>query len=655
MSAGSRAPRRPGRAAGRAFRAEDAAGGQRRRGQHRAVRALRHDPGRAVRDRRGPERSPPSPSWSSGTGSGRGCDICKPVAASILASLGRGHILDGEQAALQDTNDHFLANIQRNGTYSVVPRIPGGEVTPDKLIVLGEVARDFGLYTKITGGQRIDLLGARVEQLPAIWRRLVDAGFESGHAYGKAVRTVKSCVGSTWCRYGVQDSVSLAIELELRYRGIRSPHKIKAGVSGCARECAEAQSKDIGVIAADNGWNLYVGGNGGFRPRHADLLLTGVDTRNADPHHRPVHHVLHPHRRPAAAHRELAGVAGRRAGLPAFGHRRGQPRHRRPSWMPRWPGTSTGYRGRVGGGAGRPAAAAPFRVLRQRAGHFPTRASPSSRSVASRARPTCRVPRRRPARGDPVTGRHLDRRLPVRRPAARARRGGADRRRAGGAVPHVRRDAVRDRQPGPVHRGVRALPRDRGHRGEASPPSRPRCTSRSSIFAAGSAWTTRRRPRAFSASGCATASSRWRPDERRNRALSRLSDEVEPLAGYTVGITAARRREEFAAALERRGAKVVSGPAIRIVPLADDSQLRAATQRCLDAPLDVVIATTGHRVPRLDGSRRRLGPGGEADRGRRPVHRAGPRARRHAARSAPPACAKPGHRSRSPPVRSLRT
>jgi nitrite reductase (NADH) large subunit len=211
-------------------------------------------------------------------GRGRGCDICKPAVASILASLGRGrHILDGEQAALQDTNDHFLANIQRNGTYSVVPRIPGGEITPEKLIVLGEVARDFGLYTKITGGQRIDLLGARVEQLPAIWRRLVDAGFESGHAYGKAVRTVKSCVGSTWCRYGVQDSVSLAVELELRYRGIRSPHKIKAGVSGCARECAEAQSKDIGVIAADDGWNLFVGGNGGFRPRHADLLLSGVD------------------------------------------------------------------------------------------------------------------------------------------------------------------------------------------------------------------------------------------------------------------------------------------------------------------------------------------------------------------------------------------
>jgi nitrite reductase (NADH) large subunit len=211
-------------------------------------------------------------------GRGRGCDICKPVVASILASLGNGHILDGEQATLQDTNDHFLANLQRNGTYSVVPRVPGGEITPDKLIVLGEVARDFDLYTKITGGQRIDLFGARVEQLPAIWQRLVEAGFESGHAYGKALRTVKSCVGSTWCRYGVQDSVGLAIELELRYRGLRAPHKIKAGVSGCARECAEAQSKDFGIIATEDGWNLFVGGNGGFRPRHADLLLSGVDT-----------------------------------------------------------------------------------------------------------------------------------------------------------------------------------------------------------------------------------------------------------------------------------------------------------------------------------------------------------------------------------------
>ncbi|TDB95036.1 nitrite reductase large subunit NirB [Actinomadura sp. 7K534] len=209
-------------------------------------------------------------------GRGRGCDICRPAVASILASLGTGHILEGEQAALQDTNDHFLANLQKNGTYSVVPRVPGGEITPEKLIVIGEVARDFGLYTKITGGQRIDMFGARVEQLPEIWRRLVDAGFESGHAYGKALRTVKSCVGSTWCRYGVQDSAAMAIRLELRYRGLRAPHKLKSAVSGCARECAEAQSKDFGVIATENGWNLYLGGNGGMRPRHADLFATDL-------------------------------------------------------------------------------------------------------------------------------------------------------------------------------------------------------------------------------------------------------------------------------------------------------------------------------------------------------------------------------------------
>jgi nitrite reductase (NADH) large subunit len=211
-------------------------------------------------------------------GRGTGCDICKPAVASVLASLGGGHVLDGEQASLQDTNDHFLANLQRNGTYSVVPRIPGGEITPDKLMVIAEVARDFGLYTKITGGQRIDMFGATVDQLPLIWRRLVDAGMESGHAYGKALRTVKSCVGTTWCRYGVQDSVALAIQLELRYRGLRSPHKLKSAVSGCARECAEARSKDFGVIATEHGWNLYVGGNGGFKPRHADLLVSDVDT-----------------------------------------------------------------------------------------------------------------------------------------------------------------------------------------------------------------------------------------------------------------------------------------------------------------------------------------------------------------------------------------
>jgi nitrite reductase (NADH) large subunit len=210
-------------------------------------------------------------------GTGRGCEICKPTAASIFATIHNNYVLAGEEASLQDSNDHFLANIQRNGTYSVIPRVPGGEILPDQLIALGTVAKKYALYTKITGGQRVDLLGARIEQLPSIWSELIDAGFESGHAYGKALRTVKSCVGSTWCRYGVQDSVAMAIALELRYRGLRAPHKFKLAVSGCARECAEAQSKDVGVIATENGWNLYVGGNGGMRPRHAVLIATDLN------------------------------------------------------------------------------------------------------------------------------------------------------------------------------------------------------------------------------------------------------------------------------------------------------------------------------------------------------------------------------------------
>jgi nitrite reductase (NADH) large subunit len=195
----------------------------------------------------------------------------------MLASLANDYILEGEKASLQDTNDHFLANLQRDGTYSVVPRVPGGEITPDQLIAIGGIAKEFGLYTKITGGQRIDLFGATVDQLPKIWKRLIDVGMESGHAYGKALRTVKSCVGQTWCRYGVQDSTSLAIEIELRYRGLRAPHKIKSAVSGCTRECAEAQSKDFGIIATEKGWNLYVCGNGGMRPRHAVLLAEDLD------------------------------------------------------------------------------------------------------------------------------------------------------------------------------------------------------------------------------------------------------------------------------------------------------------------------------------------------------------------------------------------
>jgi nitrite reductase (NADH) large subunit len=210
-------------------------------------------------------------------GTGAGCDICKPTIASILASQHSAYVLDAGRGTLQDTNDRALANMQKDGTYSVVPRIAGGEITPRGLVVIGTIAKKYGLYTKITGGQRIDMFGARLEQLPEIWKELVEAGFESGQAYGKSLRTVKSCVGSTWCRFGVQDSVAMAIQLELRYRGLRSPHKLKMGVSGCARECAEARGKDVGVIATDKGWNLYVGGNGGFLPAHAQLLAQDLD------------------------------------------------------------------------------------------------------------------------------------------------------------------------------------------------------------------------------------------------------------------------------------------------------------------------------------------------------------------------------------------
>ena len=210
-------------------------------------------------------------------GRGLGCEVCKQAVGSILAAHWNDYILEKPHIGLQDTNDTFLANMQKDGTYSVVPRVTGGEITPDGLIVLGQVAKKYGLYTKITGGQRVDLFGARVEQLPLIWKELIDAGFESGHAYGKSLRTVKSCVGSTWCRYGVDDSVGLAIELENRYKGLRAPHKIKFAVSGCTRECAEAQGKDIGIIATEGGWNLYVCGNGGMKPRHADLFATNLD------------------------------------------------------------------------------------------------------------------------------------------------------------------------------------------------------------------------------------------------------------------------------------------------------------------------------------------------------------------------------------------
>lgn len=211
-------------------------------------------------------------------GNGDGCEVCKPVVASIFSSIYNDTA--NKHVTTQDTNDRFLANIQRNGTYSVVPRIAGGEITAEKLIVIGQVAKQFDLYTKITGAQRVDLFGAHLNDLPEIWRILIENGFESGHAYGKSLRAVKSCVGNAWCRYGMDDSASFAIELENRYKGIRAPHKIKGGVSACIRECAEARGKDFGLIAVEGGWNLYICGNGGANPKHAVLLAEQIDKAN---------------------------------------------------------------------------------------------------------------------------------------------------------------------------------------------------------------------------------------------------------------------------------------------------------------------------------------------------------------------------------------
>jgi len=210
-------------------------------------------------------------------GRGRGCMTCKPAVGSMLATHWNEYVLSDDHIHLQDTNDVFLANMQKDGTYSVVPRIAAGEITPKGLMDLGRIGEKYDLYTKITGGQRIDFFGAQLHELPLIWAELYEAGFETGQAYGKSLRTVKSCVGSTWCRYGMLDSVSMAVNLEMRYKGLRSPHKLKMGVSGCTRECAEAQGKDIGVIATDKGWNLYVCGNGGMKPRHADLFASDLD------------------------------------------------------------------------------------------------------------------------------------------------------------------------------------------------------------------------------------------------------------------------------------------------------------------------------------------------------------------------------------------
>ncbi|MDP1681453.1 MAG: nitrite reductase large subunit NirB [Burkholderiales bacterium] len=206
-----------------------------------------------------------------------GCPSCRPALNYYLISTWPKEAKDDYQSRF--INERAHGNIQKDGTYSVIPRLFGGSVTVDQLRAIADVAEKFEVPTmKITGGQRIDLLGLKKESLPAVWGDLADRGLVSGHAYGKALRTVKTCVGSEWCRFGVQDSTQMGIDLEEMTWGSWTPHKYKMAVSGCPRNCAEATIKDFGVVAIDSGWELHVGGNGGVKVRATDLLCR-VTTR----------------------------------------------------------------------------------------------------------------------------------------------------------------------------------------------------------------------------------------------------------------------------------------------------------------------------------------------------------------------------------------
>ncbi len=205
-----------------------------------------------------------------------GCQVCRPALNYYLISTWPHEARDDYQARF--INERAHANIQKDGTYSVIPRMLGGETSAHELRALAEVAEKYQVRTvKVTGGQRIDLLGLRKEQLPLIWGDLTAAGFVSGHAYGKSIRTVKTCVGSEWCRFGVQDSTKMGIALEKMTWGSWTPHKFKLAVSGCPRNCAEATIKDFGAVAIESGWELHIGGNGGVKVRATDVL-TRVQT-----------------------------------------------------------------------------------------------------------------------------------------------------------------------------------------------------------------------------------------------------------------------------------------------------------------------------------------------------------------------------------------
>ncbi|OGI41284.1 MAG: nitrite reductase large subunit [Candidatus Muproteobacteria bacterium RBG_16_62_13] len=200
-----------------------------------------------------------------------GCNKCRPALNFYLLVAWPGEYADDNQSRF--INERVHANIQKDGSYSVVPRIWGGETTPAELRSLAEIAEKYQVPTvHITGGQRIDFLGVPKETLPAMWGDLSKAGFVSGHAYGKAIRTVKTCVGKTWCRFGTQDSTTLGIDLEKMAWGSWTPHKFKLAVSGCPRNCAEATIKDFGVVCVDSGYEMHVGGNGGVKVRATDFL-----------------------------------------------------------------------------------------------------------------------------------------------------------------------------------------------------------------------------------------------------------------------------------------------------------------------------------------------------------------------------------------------
>lgn len=207
-------------------------------------------------------------------GTGRECGACKPALAYLVSEI--NHNRHREERHARFINDRVHANIQNDGTFSVVPRMYGGVVTPEQLRRIADAAEKYNVrMVKVTGGQRIDLLGVDKADLPDIWR---DLDMPSGHAYAKAVRTVKTCVGKEFCRFGIGESVSLGIEMEQAWEGLHTPAKVKSGVSGCPRNCAEATVKDIGVVAVEGGWQIRVGGAAGGTVREADLLVT-VATR----------------------------------------------------------------------------------------------------------------------------------------------------------------------------------------------------------------------------------------------------------------------------------------------------------------------------------------------------------------------------------------